>query len=473
MIRAVLFSCLAGSFFFSTFASANPFDYYARRMLRQHHAFVEQSLLVTKAHSYQQATFDQRINHDDPTDTRTFAQRYYVDETYASGTNPPVVFYVCGEAACEFSEVQSSTQNIASELKAVVIGLEHRYYGPSQPFSSLTTENLQYLSIDQALEDIAAFQDFIDSTKSYSKKWLVMGGSYPGTLSAYFREQYPQRTVGSLASSAPVRAKESFEEYDGYVTKVVGPTCAQAMRNVVTQVENSLGDATAVQNIKAMFQVPQLQDNDDLLMLLADVGATAAQYGFQTEFCADLQSSKPLQGYANFAQKVYQLFQVSPIDMTIQGTFSTDPKDYPTLGMRAWQYQACTQYGFDQIANPDPSQSVRSARLDLAYFRGVCQRAFGLTTPPAIDATNQRYYEPLFNAVTDHILFTNGSDDPWSTLGLTTPQSLQGNAGLTTYVIQGGSHCTDLYPTSSGDSSSLQGARQLFLNLATGWMQAP
>jgi hypothetical protein len=39
-----------------------------------------------------------------------------------------------------------------------VVTPEHRYYGKSSPFESLTTENLRFLSSKQALFDLAAFR---------------------------------------------------------------------------------------------------------------------------------------------------------------------------------------------------------------------------------------------------------------------------------------------------------------------------
>lgn len=44
---------------------------------------------------------------------------------------------------------------VGAYFKANLVALEHRFYGKSQPFTDLKTENLKYLSSEQALSDIA------------------------------------------------------------------------------------------------------------------------------------------------------------------------------------------------------------------------------------------------------------------------------------------------------------------------------
>jgi hypothetical protein len=45
----------------------------------------------------------------------------------------------------------------------------------------LSTENLVYLSSEQALADLAHFSAFINQTMNLTtNKWIAFGGSYPG-----------------------------------------------------------------------------------------------------------------------------------------------------------------------------------------------------------------------------------------------------------------------------------------------------
>ena len=45
--------------------------------------------------------------------------------------------------------------DLAQDHKALQVDIEHRFYGESYPTSNMTTENLRYLSSEQALADLA------------------------------------------------------------------------------------------------------------------------------------------------------------------------------------------------------------------------------------------------------------------------------------------------------------------------------
>ena len=100
-----------------------------------------------------------------------------------------------------------------------MFALQHRFYGcqanmSTCPFSSFedmpVNESLRHLSSHQALADIAAFHKFASKEFGLTEKnkWTTFGGSYPGMLAAWSRLSYPHLFHASVASSAPVRAKQ-------------------------------------------------------------------------------------------------------------------------------------------------------------------------------------------------------------------------------------------------------------------------
>lgn len=76
----------------------------------------------------------------------------------------------------------------------------------------LSTENLQYLSSEQGLADLAYFRTQMAQRYNVTdNKWIAIGGSYPGSLAGWIRLKYPHLIYASIATSAPVFAKLNFE----------------------------------------------------------------------------------------------------------------------------------------------------------------------------------------------------------------------------------------------------------------------
>lgn len=81
-------------------------------------------------------------------------------------------------------------------------------------------ESLKYLTMSQALDDVATFIDGINAKFNFNNpRWVTFGGSYPGTadfrpvlgvLNALFRQKWPGRTVGAVGSSAGLKYKVDF-----------------------------------------------------------------------------------------------------------------------------------------------------------------------------------------------------------------------------------------------------------------------
>jgi len=427
---------------------------------------------MTDSTSTVAGTFDQKLDHANASDTRTFKQRYWTDNSNAQGNDSPVIFVLCGEAECGgAAEFTGAIGDHAKKIHANLITLEHRYYGKTQPFDKMTTENLKYLTTENALEDAAAFETFAVSQLHFTGKWVVVGGSYPGSLAAYYRLKYPNLVVGALASSGPVLAKSNFEDYDHHVFQVAGSDCAAQIKTVVAQIEGLLNDPVALLAVKKLFQADTLTDNVDFLYLVADMGGLAVQYGYKDQFCKLIAGPNPIDGYATFTKQIFQSWGMTALSDSVAGAVDTDTSLYTTgVGNRQWFYQSCTEYGYFQNAYHIPAESARSQMINPAYHQNACKRMFGIETPVDTSTVNKNFYEPLLNESTSRILFTNGSNDPWSLLSITVPNGNATNPNTTVYLVDGASHCDDLRPATPTDSTSLQGARALFDELLGQWL---
>lgn len=441
-------------------------DFYFQQSLSQQMSFAKQGTVHSD-------TFPQPIDRN-YFFSGTFPQRYYYDETYGPEDDAPVFFYICGESACHSGVLDGAIRYYAKKFHAKLIALEHRYYGLSQPYPSLSVKNLRHLTTEEALYDLANFQQKISVVKQWTGKWVAFGGSYPGSLAAYFRMRYPDRVAGALASSAPVMAKENFYEYDQHVTKVTGVACSEKMRLVVGEIEQAIAqeDDVRLLQIKQMFGAEEVNHPVDFLYLVADVGAGAVQYGMHDEFCASLQEhSDPIAGYAEFAKRLLSRWNVTATDLTPAGAVSENANDYAkAIGLRQWYYQTCTEYGYWQIASSDPQSSTRSALIDLDYHHEVCERLFGFKAPPKTETTNKHFYWPLFDHSVSRIYFTNGSNDPWSYLSLSEQNGNALNPNLNYTLIDGAAHCNDLRMPLPTDSPALQATREQFETQLHDWL---
>ena len=113
--------------------------------------------------------------------------------------------YICGESTCKPPTDRSYPLEVCKDLKCLFLVLEHRYYGASQPFADWTVDNLKYLNSTQALADIDYFIKGMDVSirNKYGPgvhKWLTIGGSYPGALSAWFKSHFTTATAAWSSS---------------------------------------------------------------------------------------------------------------------------------------------------------------------------------------------------------------------------------------------------------------------------------
>lgn len=84
-------------------------------------------------------------------------------------------------------------------------------------------ENLKYLTISQALEDVATLIRFLKANATYfgASKVFLVGGSYTGFLVPWFAKLYPELIDLGWGSSAPFEFKADFKGYYENVFNII------------------------------------------------------------------------------------------------------------------------------------------------------------------------------------------------------------------------------------------------------------
>ncbi|KAG5556494.1 hypothetical protein RHGRI_006934 [Rhododendron griersonianum] len=228
MATRLIFLCF--SLFSSTtisFAKATP--KFPSSILRP-----EKLSLSTENELYRAKYFTQTLDHFNyhPESYETFQQRYLINDTSWGGAekNAPIFVYTGNEGDIEwFAQNTGFVYENAPRFEALIVFVEHRFYGESIPFGGdkkvayKNSSTLGYLSSTQALADYATL--IIDLKKNLSapdSPVVVFGGSYGGMLAAWFRLKYPHVTIGALASSSPILNFESI-------------TSPYSFNNIITQ----------------------------------------------------------------------------------------------------------------------------------------------------------------------------------------------------------------------------------------------
>lgn len=454
--------------------------------------------------------FQQRLDHFDPQHANvTFRQRYFVNDAYfgrgdqqrqsQGHDKSPIFLYVGGESELRASAVtRGHLVEVARRYGGLIVALEHRYYGVSRPFERLSPDNLRWLTSQQALQDLAAFIEWSEREKlPYARHgsataeeqnartqtvkqtsaqslmrhpWIVVGGSYPGNLAAWFRLKFPHLATAVWSSSAPVRAKSDYFEYDMVVAAQLGEQCADSVRRATRQLERQLFndaeghgdivdasmDRRAADRVKNLFHprmATEVTDDVSFLYVLADVVAYAVQYdnpgvGLREKLCGTVSSSSDVDGdtmdnsvtsnpdllhLANFTRYFFDTMRTAPREMDVTH-YDKETYDDPSESVRQWMYQCCAEFGYWQSAphkrrtdhDSDSSESTNTRSLRSRYITeqwhmdNVCGKLYGFASDyrVPVDMVNAVYGERAIVNSTERIIFLNGDRDPWAVLGV-------------------------------------------------------
>uniref|UniRef100_A0AC34FEI3 Serine carboxypeptidase S28 n=1 Tax=Panagrolaimus sp. ES5 TaxID=591445 RepID=A0AC34FEI3_9BILA len=228
---------------------------------RPYHGFMshlEDSVKDCESGSYQEGYLLQPLDHFNSSNSGMWPEYYqYNFQFYNSSTSDLVFFMLGGESAigakwvCQTSYAylqwakqygaavfqaehryfgktigakwvcQTSVAYLqwAKQYGAAVFQAEHRYFGKSKPKPDQSVANLQWFTPEQILADYNYFISQMNKQYFGGKqmRWVLFGGSYPGSLTAWMRIAYPNASIGGLSSSSAVNL---WVDYYGYATNM-------------------------------------------------------------------------------------------------------------------------------------------------------------------------------------------------------------------------------------------------------------
>ncbi|KAK4878000.1 hypothetical protein RN001_010506 [Aquatica leii] len=416
------------------------------------------------------------LNHFDLFDNRTWNMRYIVrDDHYREGG--PLFIEVGGEWTIDgLATIMGNMADLAQEHHGMMIETEHRYYGQSLPFGEdFSTEKLEFLQIEQAIEDLAYFIDHFkeENPKLKDAKVIVHGCSYPGMLVTWLRLRFPHIVDIAYASSAPLGVGLDYPEFFEVVNDVyanVSDACIETIRQGFNQTTELMKTEEGRKRVRQAFKdwtcgdVEEMNSVEILSKVITVLNVMHDPSQYEEVACLvmtmDSDDEEAFKRLANFV-----IFKSKHI-----ASCSTDTEeegDAQRNGV-SWAYQTCTEMGTFQTLNR--KNSHHPFQMDMSVDESVeeCVKQFsGIVTEnvlrTGIERVTRRYggTKPKVSKV----ITIQGTNDPWKHLA-----TLEDYNDEAPVWIMEGSHCADVTKRDD-DSQGVKDIRVKVKALITKWIK--
>nr|GMD15949.1 lysosomal Pro-X carboxypeptidase [Ipomoea batatas] len=362
----------------------------------------------------------------------TFPQMYMMDSTHWGGAdkNAPIfVFLGLEESLDESLKFVGFLSQNAPRFKALIVYIEHRFYGKSVPFvtqeEALKNDTLRgYFNSAQALADYAEVLVYLKKKLSatYSPV-IVIGASYGGMLATWFRLKYPHIAVGALASSAPLLYLDEIVPQDAFFNTIAN-------------------DFVLVYYLVATLDTPPTYPLDVLCRGIDGVKNVTDVLDRIVSGLIALEGEKSCYVNITEMQLYYDQFSGSNWQMCSDWVMTIN-------------------FNNDATVPPPPFNLDRYVKQCESFY-GVPPRPHWMTT--YFGGHDMKLVLKRFGS---NIIFTNGLRDPWSGGGILKDISYS----LVAVVTKNGTHALDLFKAEKSDPDWLVKQRNTSLKIIKGWIK--
>ncbi|KAL8040791.1 hypothetical protein ABFX02_10G122200 [Erythranthe guttata] len=438
---------------------------------------------------YETHYFPQNLDHFTflPQSYRIFNQKYLINRDFWQ-KGAPIFVYTGNEGDIDwFAANTGFLFDVAPRFRALLVFIEHRYYGESKPFgkdSYKSAKKLGYLNSQQALADFALLiRSLKHNLSSDSSPVVVFGGSYGGMLAAWFRLKYPHIAIGALASSAPILQFDDITPWSSFYDAVsqdfkdASLNCYEVIKGSWAELEDipryKQGLAELSRNFRACKEVRSIYSARDWLWE-AFVYVAMTNYPTESNFIKPLpahpvkQMCKIIDGLSPETTKLSRVFEAASLYYNYSRTekcfeLENENDDH---GLHGWNWQACTEMVMPMsISNesmfPPYQFNYKDFSDDCLKNYGVRPRPHWITTE--FGGTNIKQVLKRFGS---NIIFSNGLQDPWSRGSVLKNIS----TSIVALVAEKGAHHTDLRRATRKDPDWLIEQRKQEIEIIQKWI---
>ncbi|OQR67810.1 lysosomal Pro-X carboxypeptidase-like [Tropilaelaps mercedesae] len=435
--------------------------------------------------------FNVRVDHFGYSNNHTFPLRVLYNNEYFDHSKPGPIFVYTGNEGdiAPFVYNTGLLWDWAKEFGALLVFIEHRYYGKSQPYGRDSLKNLTYfgyLTVQQALADFAQVVSEIKRTWPgvENSKVVAFGGSYAGMLAAWLRMKYPWLVDAALTSGAPIRLYQGLVKCNAFNDAVAKAFLAEGGKQCVDNIRRSWAAFNRLQNSRAgvdfifrKFHVCLKNVREGLSQVrdwiygsYVNLAMHNYPYGFDVRrvasypvrlACAFLQTN-----FSTDEELLSGIYDAVNVYHNDSGKVKCNDVKYvygDYIG-NAWQVQSCNELVMPYCANGKTDLSY-PFDWDSEVLTEYCQRRYGMTPDP-------EKFRTMFGGdkitMASNIVFSNGDLDPWSIGGFT--KSL--GPSLPAVIVRGGAHLYDLRGDHPKDTNEVKRARNLEREYIKKWIGA-
>ncbi|KAH8892424.1 hypothetical protein GQ53DRAFT_646441 [Thozetella sp. PMI_491] len=397
------------------------------------------------------------FDHFNSSDMRMFNNRFFVNDTYHVPGGPVILFDfgengITAETAAEHlagaSGVTSAPLELAKALNGLVIGWEHRYYGDSSPPGSFVANGssyFQFLTVEQALEDVVYFAHHFNTTQLSNNAvrngpndtallgpsdtpWIFVGGSYPGDRAAWIRVRNPETIFASWASSAPVQLGPDGAAYFNSIYRALPKNCTSDIQAATKYVEAAFESDDSDSNLELRIAAVPASAVTGLLFNRDLISVQNSGYSEMLQiFCDSMESF-------NYSQYLFDSATGdSNVTSSTVGSASSTKSWLPHPGSdsnnddgTSWAWQVVSELGRDLHFNSSSKLVLGPSVPDYSSSHAALINRFTSVHPTdnVPKSPDGSYANSLggWNMKPSNTLFTNGEFDPWRAFGVMSPE---------------------------------------------------